>query len=391
MFEDNTYGVSCNQYSDLGISASNILRYNGWAVHADASSAPCLGSTTGYNSLYWNDYYDIYSLYSGTLYARGNWWGDYPPYPAIQGNVDYSSALSVDPNSWAKVAVRPVAETGVSPNGTTIDGVDTLGLAEFDRVRLFYLEQSAPSTSSALASLVSRYPNSLAGAKALVLLRAMDEGANTDSKAMLSAIATEKAKTRLGDCAALLLVGAHAREGSYAEALAIAQSLVSSSDPSVEKHALYNAGNIAWCFLGDKELGASYLQTLVKKYPHDPLSISSVATMDLAPGSPPKASPLEKASKPIVNDLSAAYPNPFNPQTTISYQLAEPGFVTLTVYDVIGRTVKTLVSELKDAGYHQASWNGTSVASGVYYARLSVTNELGNTIFSKASKLLLVR
>ncbi len=391
LIEDNTYGVSCNQYSDLDISPSNIIRYNGWAVSADASSAPNLGSMTGYNSIYWNDYYDVYSSYSGTIYALGNWWGDYPPYPSIVGYVDYSSALSWNPNNWAKVSVGPQARSAITPDEGELRETDTLGIAEFDQARILFLKDQGSSITNALTSLISRYPNSLAGEKALVLLRAIDESASIDSKPMLSSIATEKAQTRLGSCAALLLLGAHAREGNYSEALSIAQSLINSTDPRVEKHALYNAGNIAWSFLGDKELGTGYFQTLVKKYPEDPLSMSCLSTMGLEPTPPPKSPSLEKIATPMANDLAAAYPNPFNPTTTIGYQLAAPGFVTLTVYDVIGRTVKILVSEIKGAGYHQASLNASSLASGVYYARLTVNDEIGNGVFTKVVELLLAK
>ena len=68
-------------------------------------------------------------------------------------------------------------------------------------------------------------------------------------------------------------------------------------------------------------------------------------------------------------------PNPFNPQTRISYELPSRVSVTLTVYDVDGRLVKTLVSETKNPGTYTTTWegkndNGDPVASGVYFYRL---------------------
>ena len=68
--------------------------------------------------------------------------------------------------------------------------------------------------------------------------------------------------------------------------------------------------------------------------------------------------------------LEQNYPNPFNPSTTISYTLADPGNVTLTVYDVVGRQVARLVDGVQGSGTYHTSWNGAGAASGVYFYRL---------------------
>jgi hypothetical protein len=74
--------------------------------------------------------------------------------------------------------------------------------------------------------------------------------------------------------------------------------------------------------------------------------------------------------------LDGTYPNPFNPQTTIAYAIPEQGLVTLKVYDVQGRLVRTIVNGEQPAGDHRAAWqgrdmNGSSVASGIYFVRLT--------------------
>ncbi len=76
--------------------------------------------------------------------------------------------------------------------------------------------------------------------------------------------------------------------------------------------------------------------------------------------------------------LLVNYPNPFNPSTVISYQLAIGGFVNLKVYDVIGNEVATLVNEEQHAGKHSVSFDATNnnqlttnrLSSGIYYYRL---------------------
>ncbi len=69
-------------------------------------------------------------------------------------------------------------------------------------------------------------------------------------------------------------------------------------------------------------------------------------------------------------ELSPNYPNPFNPVTEISYQLENSGAVTLTVYNVLGQKIQTLVNTRQKAGEHSVSFNGAQLPSGVYFTRL---------------------
>jgi hypothetical protein len=68
--------------------------------------------------------------------------------------------------------------------------------------------------------------------------------------------------------------------------------------------------------------------------------------------------------------LDQNYPNPFNPSTTIRYQVPTAGVVTLKVYDVLGREVRTLVNEHKSVGTYAVSFDGAGLASGMYVYQL---------------------
>ena len=77
-----------------------------------------------------------------------------------------------------------------------------------------------------------------------------------------------------------------------------------------------------------------------------------------------------------INALSPNYPNPFNPETTISNEIASDGIVKLDIFNLKGQLVKTLVNENKVSGPHKVVWNGTDkygrkVASGIYQYRLT--------------------
>ncbi len=95
----------------------------------------------------------------------------------------------------------------------------------------------------------------------------------------------------------------------------------------------------------------------------------------------------EKAAQ-IVPDkiaLEQNFPNPFNPTTTINYQLPEKNYVTLKIYDILGNQVKTLVDQEVEAGYHSVRWNASGLASGVYFCRLNTGS------FVSTKKLLLLK
>jgi polyhydroxybutyrate depolymerase len=83
--------------------------------------------------------------------------------------------------------------------------------------------------------------------------------------------------------------------------------------------------------------------------------------------------------------LEQNYPNPFNPSTNIVFNLPLASFVTLKVYDLIGREVVTLVSEQLSAGSHSHTWNAANISSGIYFYRLQAGS------FTEIKKLVLLK
>lgn len=83
--------------------------------------------------------------------------------------------------------------------------------------------------------------------------------------------------------------------------------------------------------------------------------------------------------------LDQNHPNPFNPSTKISYRIIRAGRVSLKVYDVLGREVIALVSGYQEAGVHTAYFNGQSLASGVYFYRLTApgVNQIKKMLMTK--------
>ena len=80
---------------------------------------------------------------------------------------------------------------------------------------------------------------------------------------------------------------------------------------------------------------------------------------------------------PVIFKLNNCYPNPFNPVTTLHYDLPENGFVNITIYDMLGREVKTLVNQTQDVGYKSVIWDATNdyskpVSAGIYLYQIQV-------------------
>jgi len=93
--------------------------------------------------------------------------------------------------------------------------------------------------------------------------------------------------------------------------------------------------------------------------------------------------------------LHQNYPNPFNPTTAIRFDLSDPGYVSLKVFNILGQEVRTLVDGERDLGQYEVVWDGKDdvekqVASGIYFYRL-VMRASGQTTFSAVNKMILMK
>jgi len=84
------------------------------------------------------------------------------------------------------------------------------------------------------------------------------------------------------------------------------------------------------------------------------------------------------------------YPNPFNPVTTLRYDLPEDGYVNITIYDMMGRQIRTLISGQQTAGYKSAQWNATNdagspVSAGLYFYMIQAGD------FKQTKKMILLK
>jgi hypothetical protein len=83
--------------------------------------------------------------------------------------------------------------------------------------------------------------------------------------------------------------------------------------------------------------------------------------------------------------LSNNYPNPFNPTTTIKYQIPERNFVSIKVFDVLGNEIETLVDEEMSQGKYEVKFDGSLLSSGIYFYKIAVGN------FVETKKMILLK
>jgi|GEM_PF-6455427 len=215
-------------------------------------------------------------------------------------------------------------------------------------VPLFEVEQPATQTDS-LQSL-----------KSLLKIRFCDE--NALARSQLAALLLNVASEKLHQATVVSSDGA-----TVSQAITYCYDLIVDGDPDNDLTATYIALSINWNFT----LPADVI----------PLSTPNIAYKGVVEST---------GDLPHEFSLSANRPNPFNMSTEISFAVAEPGHVSIEVFNVLGRRVATLVDRYMIPGHYTVSWNGRSsssgvVASGVYFYRFNSDS------FSDTKKMLLLK
>jgi len=126
-------------------------------------------------------------------------------------------------------------------------------------------------------------------------------------------------------------------------------------------------------------------RTVIVTNPPPGGGVDSLAKSFTIDTSPPVNVELENDHLPSNFTLSQNYPNPFNPVTKIKYSIPKTSFVNITVYDVLGREIKTLVNEEKTPGNYEVEFNASGLPSGVYFYRILAGS------FSETKKLILLK
>jgi tetratricopeptide (TPR) repeat protein len=407
-----SYGLRCDHYSSpiLGTDSTtagpgnNTIMQCSNGIYASSSSQPLIGNsssgTAGYNSIYNNTNQDLIAAGCGVVYAQNNWWNGTPKLVPVYTTIYTTPLLSINPNpfvtttggsSFAALGSKtPTINASIIGTGTTAssgsDGSSAALSSElngnYDAAITGYVQKLKADTSS----ITKKY----------CIARLSDcysKGAKKDFSTFLNTNIRTGIKATDELYAATLEVESihYVQDGSYDKALENYKTLIKifSKNDDVYKHALFNAGYLYYHQLKDTVQGMKFFAQLKAHYPNDELTTNAFVMHGLGAMLSDTQAVKLLLAEATGTGLVGNYPNPFNPTTTISFQLAVASKVSLKIYDVLGREIVTLVSGEKPAGVYNAIFDGTRFASGMYFARFIVNPQNGKQIVQVKKMLML--
>ncbi|MCL5267031.1 MAG: T9SS type A sorting domain-containing protein [Bacteroidetes bacterium] len=411
------YGGTGNEFysdnaSNLGASFG-ITSYGGTgdvASGTSLSNADCavyLSNSASYN-VGTNDYfcsngYDISAVNGAYAYAINNTYSRINPVSVsgnvfVTGNVWACGGIS-SPAKGAKTTSSIRIEDGVSQQPDPLQAADSAYLA---LLRQINADKAANKYDP--NNYTQSYNNLLAGYKGFVnngndkgvvkaalskisdLYKAM--GDNADFIAYITqALATGNFNS-IQPYFKRYLIWNYVDSNQYNDAIKTADQILASSSAGddLKGEMLYEEGLIYKCYLGDSTKANGMFASLSNNYPSSLLVRFADAEKTVSASSSDESDRHSTVSNEQAAETGLSnYPNPFNPTTTVSYKLPTSGFVTLKVYDALGREVATLVNGNQDAGVHSTVFDGTGLASGVYFYRLTAPG------VSQTKKMLLTK
>ena len=362
----------------------------------------------GYNSFYDTDLPDFYVTNSSMVWADNNYWGEGPA-----NIVDGSSTmltdnpLSSDPNPdpLGKVAVR--IKKGQNSLSVVDSSTGDDGSVLFQQAVQAEQKNDLKTASAILTSLINSSPRAKyasLGLQDYYRLIQYQNGAGrfgftstasyADLISLLRSLTSQPTIQPLRPMALRILAREAFLSRDFSQALALLNDAKDNYKGTyIELATLYDL--VAYYVEVGQDLvqANTLVSEMVSKFPKETLTLMArvlVGEKVSITQSSPKGvdTTLEKSPG---DAMIAAYPNPFNPSTKIAIGIPIAGNVSVIVYDVLGRQVGSLVGGHHEAGFYSAIWNASQQSSGVYFARLMVTNEIGMLQYSKTTKLLLMK
>ena len=366
----------------------------------------------GYNTFYNNSYKDVYCYSSSWLYARYCYWGpDLQPSYYVDGSsyFYYDPTLTYDPLGSVS---QSIASTGNSnmlstvASSTESKNINTENTNFEEFLNGLKLERSG-DIERAIAQYKKLIDTEAFTSFALTALSSIKtKYSRPDIGTYLDNLSVSKSKYKqeiMNLSANSLLL-----EGKYDEAMELYDQAIDinpSSDDAV--NSLFEKFFAALNYKNDQSAAEKLLDNIksVSTDNEDFMMRRELAESMLSGTSNSyqntvnKSNVLNKNSSnelPKEYNLLGNYPNPFNPNTTISYALPYQSSVELIIYDIMGREIKSFNVSYQSAGYNKLVWdgrneNGEIVSSGVYFYRISIKSLENKESFVKTAKLMMMK
>ena len=370
---------------------NNYIENNNRGITTCSYSWPYMGFNEyapGNNVIQGNSSYAIqdYNPY-GTINAICNYWGS-----TVKSEIEamlYTNntinfvpfLLSPPPNMNLLTKTTGQVNSFVSKTESSFDPDEYNQLAT-----TFLMEGKFEKARGLFQFVIENYPDSEAAKYALVHTTKCFNQLNERSNVVpyLEGISESYSKQDLSGFALALSVPYLERAGNYSQAVEICQLIrKSSKDEDMDKNLLFVMANIYFYGLKETEKAKQYFEDYIKKYPKDELALIAQDMLEIMDHRfiPKEENPEQTQPNisPTTFALSQNYPNPFNPETEISFQLPDDVHVTLSIYNMLGQKVRTLIDKQMATGYHSIKWDGrndfgTTVTSGLYLYAIQAGN-----------------
>ncbi|MBI3004914.1 MAG: right-handed parallel beta-helix repeat-containing protein [Ignavibacteriales bacterium] len=300
-----------------------------------------------------------------TLDAHGNWWGSSPPDP---NKFSMSGNSSLSYYAW-----RPLPddncppEEAITPLAANVGNEDVLGHGDElkEAHRALFLKQFDNATTKYRSVLA----NSTKSEEREQALRGLyNVFRHNRNAALISDVAQNRSVGgRLGLVATELLASIYLAAGDFSQAQSVANE-IKSANPGTdyEMRALMLLASLRGHSSSLASVSTAALKELREKF-GSKVDKAFVVAMG---SSAEEIRQVSNASNTGDEQTISSYPNPFNPSTRIQFKLSEPGFVSLRVYDLLGREVGQLINEERQPGRHEVVWDASKLPSGLYFARI---------------------
>ena len=379
-------GIRCQNNSspnlrDGGYSGSNVIRNNVTGIYASYSSNPNLAGCmlTG-NSIFDNTAYEVEAVYYCTINADRVFWGNGATIFMYSSSVTSTNPLPYNPNPNRSVIEKGEPVNFIASSETNPSDIPTDDLSQaLEMQRQKRYDEAIPL----FLEVFKKNINELVGKYSLTKI----EECFTQSgrKDYLSFSDKEiKPNIIVGNETYVIALELEAHQmvnaGEYSGAINNLTTILTKYNLNeyIEKNTLFTLGSFYTLFSENKRDADNYFNTLKTKYSEDDLvsQIKIIKEMgnSLAGDKKIILQNPEFKSESINNNEEISisnYPNPFNPETTISFWLPQGGNTKLIVYDVLGREVLSLADAFFEEGKHEIRFDGNNLSIGIYFYRLT--------------------
>jgi len=373
-----------NGYSSRspGTGLNNYIHDNNYGVFGYNYSTVSFGNAsnsqvTGYNQFSSNVSFNVVGSSYSTLYAVDDWWGGAPSkIGAYTGSVVYYTPYlpwntqGGEKNPEITVGQGAASQTSFSLADPFDLAENALANKEYDSAEVIYrgIINHPVESGDAERALEGLYD----------IFRMTKKHTLVDFASSIKDASDDK-----GLIASEMLMGMYAAEGNLSQSKQIALDLCAKHPGTeVEKRALIHLASLGGFAESERNQAKQYMDTLVSKFG---ASLDAGMLVALGAGENNGSGSVDATAKLANGDVLGNYPNPFNPTTTISYQIPTTGRVTIKVFDVLGRDVTTLVDDVKPAGKYSVRFDASRLSSGIYFYSIKSGN------YNAVKKMLLLK